>query len=124
VQLLSASYLSAVVTAVADVLDRRGMTMEQLGRLLGYSGNRTRTLRRKLAGDLPLRLEDVLLLAVALDAPEVVPDADAVTDLLPATVPPQVLAYLPSVALDDQQRAQLLAELNPFGMLDEQAEPE
>lgn len=96
--LMNAVWLHHASLVVNEELDRRRMPIEAFGRELELSDSQTRRLRRKLNGEFPAQLQDVLLWAAVLDRADVLLAPASIADLVPSEQDAdEMLARLPSI---------------------------
>lgn len=86
-ELMHAAWLHHASLVVNDELAARRMPVEAFGRDLGLSDSQTRRLRRKLNGEFPAQLQDVLLWAAVLNRPDALLSPQGLEDLVPDQQP-------------------------------------
>jgi hypothetical protein len=95
---MTALYRSEACTIVLQDLETRNLTMAQFGHALGLDGMKTRRLRRKLAGEYPAGIGDLMTWAAALGRPDLLFAPHDVVALLPVGIDAgEALLLLPTV---------------------------
>ena len=89
-----AVYLREACRTVLSEISSRRMTRGDFGELLGYDEAQTRRLRRKLNGEYPAQLEDLMEWAAVLDRPDLLFAPSKMADLVPKDISPAAVLSL------------------------------